>query len=209
LEPLPDVRSPRKDRPNARFHGRVGDAGHVCEHPGCDQPGEFRAPPLEGASSGDRPGRYRWFCLDHVRAFNAGYNFFEGMTAEEIHDAQRPFAGWERETRAFAANGGADRPPRWADFTDPLDAIGARFKERVEQSRRDGKPLSEGERRALKVLGLGADADRAAVRKRYAELLRRYHPDRNGGDRSHERVLQAVIEAYQRLRKAGPPRHEE
>jgi len=201
LEQVFDVRGPRKDRPNARFHGRVPDTDRACEHPGCDEPGEFRAPPLEGASNGDRPGRYRWFCLDHVRAFNAGYNFFEGMTAEEIHDAQHPFAGWERETRAFAANG-ADRPPRWADFADPLDAIGARFKERVERARRDGKPLSDGERRALKVLGLGADADRAALRKRYAELLRRYHPDRNGGDRSHERVLQAVIEAYQRLRKA-------
>ena len=52
------------------------------------------------------------------------------------------------------------------------------------------------------MLGLKPDADRAALRKRYAELLRRYHPDRNGGDRSHERLLQAVIEAYQRLREA-------
>jgi hypothetical protein len=196
------VRGPHKDRPNTRFHGRVGSGDRLCEVPGCDEPGEFRAPPLEGASAGDRPGRYRWFCLDHVRAFNAGYNFFEGMSAEEIHDAQRPYGGWERETRAFAANG-ADRPPRWAEFADPLDAIGARFKARAaQQATRDGRPLSDGDRRALKVLGLGADADRAAIRKRYTELLQRYHPDRNGGDRSHERLLQAVVEAYQRLRKA-------
>lgn len=193
--------SPRKDRPNARFHGRVADSERLCEEPGCTEPGEFRAPPLEGAASGDRPGRYRWFCLDHVRAFNAGYNFFNGMTAEEIHDAQRPLAGWERETRAFA-HSGADAPPRWADFGDPLDAIGARFKDKAEAARRAGPPLSDADRRALKVLGLAADADKAALRKRYAELLQRYHPDKNGGDRSHERVLQAVIEAYQRLRKA-------
>ena len=177
-------------------------ADRVCEYPGCEEPGEFRAPPLEGAARGDRPGRYRWFCLDHVREFNAGYNFFEGMTVEEIHDAQRPLAGWERETRAFTANG-ADRPPRWAEFADPLDAIGARYKERVERARRDGKPLSDGDRRALRVLGLSSDADRAALRKRYAELLRRYHPDRNGGDRSHEQMLQTVVEAYQQLRKAA------
>lgn len=201
LERLPDVPGPRKDRPNARFHGRIADSDHLCDYPGCDEPGEFRAPPLEGAASGDRPGRYRWFCLDHVRAFNAGYNFFDGMTADEIHSAQRPFAGWERETRAFAHAGG-DVPPRWTDFADPLDAIGARFKDKVEAARRAGPPLSDGDRRALKVLGLAMDADKAALRKRYAELLQRYHPDHNGGDRSHERVLQAVIEAYQRLRKA-------
>jgi len=195
------VRGPRKDRPNTRFHGRVSDSGRRCDEPGCIEPGEFRAPPLEGAGGGDRPGGYRWFCLDHVRAFNAGYNFFDGMTAEEITHAQRPFAGWDRETRAFAHSGG-DTPPRWADFADPLDAIGARFKDKVEAARGAAPPLTDTNRRPRKGRGYSADADRAAIRKRYTELLQRYHPDRNGGDRSHERVLQAVIEAYQRLRKA-------
>ena len=54
----------------------------------------------------------------------------------------------------------------------------------------------------LKVLGLAADADRSALRKRYSELVRKYHPDRNGGDRSHEAMLQRVIAAYQQLRQA-------
>ena len=171
-----------------------------CEAPGCVEPGEFRAPGLD-AGPADQPRRYRWFCLDHVREFNSAYNFFEGMNADEINAAQRPYAGWERETRAFAANG-ADRPPRWADFADPLDAIGARFRERAARERQDGRPLSESDRKAMRVMGLEVNADRHALRARYAELLRRYHPDRNGGDRTHERALQEVIEAYQRLRKA-------
>ncbi|MGK6318066.1 J domain-containing protein [Sphingomonas sp. DT-204] len=176
----------------------------MCEEPGCDEPGEFRAPPLEGPGArGEGPVRYRWLCLEHVRAFNARYNFFNGMTPEEIHEAQRPYAGWERETRAFAT-AGADRPPRWADFSDPLDAIGARFRERMaaEKARADGKPLLPEDRAALRVLGLGVDADRKALRARYSELVRKFHPDRNGGDRTHEAALQKVVEAYQRLRKA-------
>ncbi|WP_436424557.1 J domain-containing protein, partial [Enterococcus faecium] len=56
--------------------------------------------------------------------------------------------------------------------------------------------------RQPEVLGLAADADRMALRKRYSELVRRYHPDRNGGDRSHETMLQQVIAAYQQLRQA-------
>ena len=194
---------PRKDRPHARFHGRVEARGRLCAEPGCDAPGEFRAPFPGTVSSGEGPRQHRWLCLDHVRAFNAGYNFFSGMTPEEIHDAQRPYAGWERETRAFASSG-ADAPPRWADFADPLDAIGARFRQRMAeaQGRADGRPLSGADRRALKVLGLGIDADLRAVRGRYSELVRKFHPDRNGGDRSHERALQAVIEAYQQLRRA-------
>nr|WP_246587032.1 J domain-containing protein [Stakelama flava] len=157
---------------------------------------------MDGAANGDGPGGWRWFCLDHIREFNASYNFFEGMNAEEIHHAQRPYSGWERETRAFSHTG-ADRPPRWREFTDPLDAIGARFREKVARERRDGKPLSGSDRAALQVLGLGTDADRKALRQRYSALVREYHPDRNGGDRSHEKALQRVIEAYQQL-KASP-----
>ena len=122
-----------------------------------------------------------------------------------ISAAQRPYAGWERETRAFA-HVGADRPPSWGDFADPLDAIAARFRERRAEGRagerEDGKPLSEADRRALEVLGLGVNSDRTALRRRYAELARRYHPDRNGGDRTQEARLQAVIAAYQQLRRA-------
>ncbi len=177
----------------------------MCAEPGCTEPGEFRAPPLEGTGfTGDGPPQFRWLCLDHVRAFNSGYNFFAGMSPDEIHDAQRPLAGWERETRAFNATGGADRPPRWADFSDPLDAIGARFRDRMKEQagRQDGKPLSGKDREALKTLELEVDADRMALRKRYSELVRRYHPDRNGGDRSHEARLQRVIEAYQQLKSS-------
>ena len=122
-----------------RFHGRV-DAHTHCSQPGCTEPGEFRAPPADGRRSGfDGPGDWRWLCLDHVRQFNNGYNYFNGMSADEIEAAQTPYGGWERETRAFSANGSP--PPRWADFTDPLDAIGARFR-RSPGERRKRAPIA-------------------------------------------------------------------
>jgi hypothetical protein len=192
---------PKKDRPHTRFHGRVESPGRACASPGCEEAGEFRAPPLEGARGvGDGPAPYRWLCLDHVREFNSGYNFFRGMSPDEIHDAQRPFAGWERETRAFNSTGGADRPPRWADFSDPLDAIQARFRDRMPVERKDGRPLSGKDREALRVLELDVDVDRMTLRRRYSELVRKFHPDRNGGDRSYETALAAVIAAYQQLK---------
>jgi len=182
-----------------RFHGRVPGA-RPCDRPGCEAPGEFRAPPEDGPRAGyDGPGAWRWLCLDHVREFNAGYNYFSGMSAEEISAEQNPYAGWERETRAFSTAAHAPGP-RWAEFVDPLEAIQARFKASRPPERKDGKPLSGEDRKALKLLGLEVDADRRALRERYSELVRRYHPDRNGGDRTHEHALTAVIEAYQRLR---------
>ncbi|HYI42613.1 MAG TPA: J domain-containing protein, partial [Sphingomicrobium sp.] len=55
-------------------------------------------------------------------------------------------------------------------------------------------------RRALGSLGLGEDTDLHAVRQRYSQLVRRYHPDRNGGDRSQEKKLGDVIDAWQLLK---------
>jgi hypothetical protein len=168
--------------------------------------GEFRAPG-ERAPGFDGPGDYRWFCLDHVRAFNSGYDFFQGMSADEILQAQSPIHGWERETRAFRPNGNIDQAPRWADFADPLEAISGRArahaKARQPAQRQDGIFVPAEQRRALDVLGLPLDADRKALRSRYSELVRKYHPDRNGGDRGYETRLQEVVEAYQLLRKAA------
>jgi hypothetical protein len=189
---------------SARFHGRYEETGRECEKPGCAEPGEFRAPGTCGASF-DGPGDWRWFCLEHVREFNAGYDWFEGMSAEEILAAQSPISGWRTENRAFRADAGVDGMPRWADFDDPLDAIGARaggIKARAEGRHREYARFTPREREALSVMGLGPQADRHGLRKRYSELVRRYHPDRNGGDRSHERRLQRVVEAYQLLKRA-------
>ena len=185
-----------------RFHGRVGGSRRPCERPGCSEPGEFRAPGRR-ASGFDGPGDYRWFCLDHVRELNAGYDWFEGMTAEEILRAQSPIHGWDRQTRAFSPTAGIDAAPRWADFSDPLEAISARARARRPAERQDGRAVTPDERRALDVLGLPIDTTLHDLRGRYSQLVRKYHPDRNGGDRSFEARLQDVVEAYQLLRKAS------
>ena len=118
-------------RPRTRFHGRV-DRDAPCSEAGCREPGEFRAPLAPGNFDG--PGAWRWLCLDHVRDFNTRYNYFTGMSPDEIVEQQRPMAGWERETRAFSTAGG-DQPPRWADFNDPFDAISGRFRRSTKNAR--------------------------------------------------------------------------
>jgi DnaJ-domain-containing protein 1 len=189
-----------------RFHGRVESEGRVCEAPGCCEAGEFRAPGRRPHGF-DGPGEWRWFCLDHVRAFNAGYDWFAGMSAEEILEAQSPIAGWRTESRAFRPTAGIADGPRWADYADPLEAIAAHARgirshaERAARTAMAGR-FSKEEALALEVMGLGSDTDRSRLRRRYSELVRRYHPDRNGGDRSHEAQLTAVVDAYQVLKKS-------
>ena len=129
------------------------------------------------------------------------------MTADEIMAAQSPLAGWETQTRAFRPDAGIDATPRWSDFDDPLDAIARRARARREDAlhRQDAarRGIGADKRAAYDTLALGFDADRTALRKRYSELVRKFHPDRNGGDRTHEGRLQAVVEAYNLLKSSA------
>ena len=178
----------------------------MCDHPACNEAGEFRAPG-GGGHGFDGPGQWRWMCLDHVREFNAGYDWFEGMSAEEILDAQGPASGWRTESPTFRSGAGVDGMPRWADYDDPLDAISARAGGIRNRARREAEMAMDGrfsraEAKALETMGLGLDTDRRRLRQRYTELVRRFHPDRNGGDRAYEDRLNRVVQAYQTLRKS-------
>ena len=189
-----------------KFHGRYEDTDKICEHPTCNEAGEFRAPG-DRRHGFDGPGEWRWFCLDHVREFNSGYDWFEGMSAEEIYAAQAPGSGWRTEQPAYRPTAGVDGMPRWADYDDPLDAISARAAGIKSRAAREAEMAMDGrfsreEAQALEVMGLGLDVDRRRLRRRYSELVRRYHPDRNGGDRKYEARLNRVVEAYQTLRKS-------
>ncbi len=132
-------------------------------------------------------GGWQWLCLDHVRAFNAKYNFFDGLTTDEIHEAQSPLAGWERDVhgRAFT-------------FGDPHNLFGGDRKATAPR-----RWSGTGDAQALQALGLGDDANAADIRRAYKRLVRRYHPDSNGGDRTQEGKLQVVVNAYTHL-KASP-----
>jgi hypothetical protein len=176
-----------KFKKGARFHGRVEHPQPTpCADKGCREPGEFRAPAKDGGEG------WRWLCLDHVREFNARYNFFNGMTPDEIAAAQSPHPSWERRTRPFATNTTAQ------DFADPHGL----FRKAQRPRTASGRPLETADSKALAILGLDEKAALKDIRRRYTELVRRYHPDRNGGDRSHEGKLQDVIQAYTHLRKA-------
>lgn len=187
---------PRRERLNGRV---PHPEPRPCEARGCAEPGEFKAP--RDPHPDGRPN-WRWLCLDHVRAFNSAYNFFEGMTPDEISDAQSPIhPAWDRATRAFASNGYADR----LRFEDNAELMRLRFGARVFDDARakDGKPLTTADRRALATLGLDGAATHDGIRRRYKKLVRQLHPDTNGGTRTHEGRLQAVIDAYTQLKHSA------
>lgn len=183
----------------------------VCEHPGCINAGLYRAP-----KGREREGQYFLFCMEHVRAYNAKYNYFKDMPDDAIQDWQKDALTGHRPTWKMGQNAAplkdgaryrrAARPEDMG-FDDPLGAFrAAGFAPRGQRKSPvadDGPSIGNAARKSYEALGLEPGAAKIEVSARYKELLKRLHPDVNGGDRSTEAKLQEVIRAHKTLKAAG------
>ncbi|WP_297298641.1 DnaJ domain-containing protein [uncultured Methylovirgula sp.] len=194
-----DLNSPIFDRVRAKPKAKepVHSVKVRCDHPGCAEPGEFRAP-----MGWQREGEYFSFCLEHVRAYNASYNYFQGMSAEAVALYQRDASTGHRPTWVMGNNVAGGPQTRGSDpshYADPLNIFSNRT-----AARRPAEPAKPkygiAVRKALDHLGLDENADADAIRSRYKDMVKRLHPDANGGDRSLEDKLREIIRAYNYLK---------
>ncbi len=166
----------------------------TCDVQGCPHPAAYRAP-----KSRDHLRDYYWFCLEHVRAYNAGWDYYKGMSPGEIEVNLRADTGWQRPTWPLGRNGG---------ISEALEAELAAFAGIGRARARPAEERAPPElREALGVLGLSWPVTREAARLRYRELAKRHHPDANGGDKSAEERLKTINLAYATLRRSlsAPP----
>ncbi len=180
-----------------------------CAWEGCDQPGEFRAPKGNRAE-----GQYHTFCLEHVRHYNSAFNFFAGMSPDEMEGhIKRSSETDGRPSWGFGSKPGAQGPrmprtdgrdPAARRASDPLHIFAryARAQARGPQ-KEHVKPLHEPDRRALETLGIHGHAGAAEIKKAYKGLVKIHHPDANGGDKTSEERLRAIIAAYTHLKTRG------
>jgi len=174
----------------------------VCQWPECGLEGTHRAP--KGRS---REQEYWRFCLEHVREYNHSYNYFAGMSDEAVARYQKDAVTGHRPTWKMGFNGGgAERMfGREQGPVDPFDVVrefGPGGRPRVERPAAEQRVVRNAERKAFDTLGLDIDAAAADIKARFKELVKRHHPDANGGDRSLEDRLREIIQAYNYLKSA-------
>lgn len=186
IKPECDEPAPARDEP-------------ACEHPGCARPGTYRAPRGRG-----QEGRYFQFCLDHVREYNASYNYFNGMDDAAVSAFQKEAVVGHRPTWSVSVNAAGRAQAARGDvrYDDQFDLL--------RRGKGPVRPAPEAPRRTLpprvvkafESLGLEPGADKAAVKQAYKTLVKRFHPDTNGGDRSTEARFHEVVKAYDALKAA-------
>jgi hypothetical protein len=187
--------------------GGLGAELPGCEWPGCNAAATHRAP-----KGRERASEYWQFCLEHVREYNNSYNFFAGMSEDAIAKYQKEALTGHRPTWKMGSIGGkrarrAAKVFREADWSadDPFSLFGAwgARNGRHARSAPETRKIFNAQRRALDVLGLEADAKRADIKSKFKVLVKRHHPDANGGDRGSEARLREIIQAYNYLKSAG------
>jgi hypothetical protein len=196
------IRPPKKGEEEAKNDVNAMKPGEIkCDWPGCRTPGSARAP-----KSREMLGEHYWFCQPHAAEYNKGWDFFAGMSEGEVaarQNEERRSGG--RPTWAFRADSGSRENAaklskgNFQDAFGFFGAPGAAPAAAADKGRRVGKI----EHKALADLDLDVGVEKDAIRARYTELLKRLHPDVNGGDRSMEGKLQRVIKAYKTLKASG------
>jgi hypothetical protein len=174
---------------------KAAPAPEPCSHPGCKAPGVFKAP-----KGRDYEGEFFTFCKDHVREYNATYDYFKGMDDEALAKYRQAEAIGHRPTWKMGPRAGA----QGSTHVDETVYAEARTMRR-RGARREGDAAHAPRYNALALkalftLELDGNATENLIKTKYKELVKRNHPDANGGDRSSEEKLREIIQAYNYLR---------
>lgn len=163
-----------------------------CDHPGCAGMGEFRAPRSRSALH-----EYLWFCLDHVRTYNSSWNYYAGMSPDDIEREIRRDTVWQRPSWPLGSRTFRYQARFRGDGLFDLDDDEPAASRNGAASHRH--PASP-EARALAVFDLSEPVSLADLKARYKELVKLNHPDAHGGDKDAEERLKIINQAYSTLK---------
>jgi curved DNA-binding protein CbpA len=201
-----------RSKPGTKSASSAKPQARPCQWKGCEGEGKHRAPMGRG-----QEGRYYLFCEEHIRQYNASYNYFLGMSEKEVANFQKDSITGHRPTWKAGANAwahgktsGSTADPAAASaglngpkLNDPHGFFAWRAKRVAgenEEPKRYVKPL---ERKALDTLNLAENANKDEIKARFKDLVKRHHPDANGGDKGSEERLREIIQAYNLLKSGG------
>ena len=186
----------KPDKPRAKAKATTV---HACAHPGCEGEGGFKV-----TKSREQMGEYMWLCIDHAREHNESWDFFKGMDERDVQAFRTDAITGHRPTWPLGKR--AARMPNPYGRSFGVDDGSGQFEKDAESMphvRRPERTLTRLQIQALDTMHLSHSATLLEIKARYKELVKRYHPDANGGDRGAEERLKQVIKAYGVLRASG------
>jgi len=184
-------------KPDAAVVAATAVKVRPCARPGCTDEGAFRVP-----KSREELGKHIWLCLAHARAHNESWDYFHGMSEREIETFRNDAVIGHRPTWPLGKRAARMHNPfAGYDFDNAFGA--SKPKKEANTPRRPERTITRLQLTAFDTLNLEPSATLIEIKARYKELVKRFHPDANGGDRGAEERLKQVIKAYGVLRASG------
>ena len=163
----------------------------ICDWKNCKELGAYKAP-IEK----DNSKKYRLLCLNHIKEFNKNWNYFENMNDHEIEFFIKSDLTWHKATKKFGSSDNFFNI-LWNNALDDKMNIfnGSNFKDFKKTK------VSQTDRDALTVMELNYDVKWEQIHSKFKELVKKYHPDKNQGDKKFEDKLKKITLAYSQLKK--------
>ena len=163
----------------------------ICDWNNCFEAGEYKAPVEK-----DNSKNYRLLCLKHVKEFNRNWNYFAGMTDNQVIEFLKSDMTWHKKTQSFSSSDNFFKV-LWNNALDDKLNI---FKS---SNFRDFKKtkVSQQDKDALQVMELNEEVKWDQIQSKFKELVKKYHPDKNQGDKKFEDKLKKITLAYSQLKK--------
>ena len=168
-----------------------------CDKENCDEKGEFRAPKSRIMLS-----EYYFFCLDHVKEYNKSWDFYKGLSVNQIEISMRDDIIWNR--------------PSWPLKGNPykvIEEINNFFNEEFKEfdgHKRDNayfknkvidEKLTLDENNCLSILDVKLPLTLDKIKKNYKKLVKIFHPDVNGNNKKAEEKFKEINKSYKTLLK--------
>ena len=164
---------------------------NICEWENCSEAGKFKAP-IER----DNVKNFRWLCEKHIKLFNSKWNYFDGMSQNEIELFLKSDLTWHRPTQKFGSTDNFFNI-LWNNALSDKFII---FKDENTYNNKKIKKLTERDKEAFVIMGLEFNDDWKTVQKKFKTLVKKFHPDKHSGNKQYEDKLKKITIAYSHLK---------
>ena len=162
----------------------------ICDWENCNKQGVYRAP-----TEKDNSRKFKLLCLEHIKIFNKKWNYFDNMSDQEIEYFVKSDLTWHKSTKSFGSSENFFNILWNNALEDKLNIFkSSGFKEFKKTK------LTSNDQDALDLMELKYDAKWEEIQKRFKNLVKKYHPDKNSGSKKYEDKLKKITLAYSQLK---------